>query len=51
MTTESIRKKLSKNGYSITLGMNGTYIAKKDQRQYSATSLNAIYKKIFGKLN
>jgi hypothetical protein len=38
MTTESIRKKLSKNGYSITLCMNGTYIA---------TSLNAIYKQIF----
>jgi hypothetical protein len=51
MTTESIRKKLSKNGYSITLGMNGTYIAEKNSRTYTATSLNAIYKKIFGKLN
>jgi hypothetical protein len=47
MTTESIRKKLSKNGYSITLCMNGTYITTKGQRQYSATSLNAIYKQIF----
>ncbi len=51
MRIQAIRKKLKKHGYYLTLGMNGTYIAKKDQRQYSATSFNAIYKKIFGKLN
>jgi hypothetical protein len=51
MKIQAIRKKLKKHGYYLTLGMKGTYIAEKNSRTYTATSLNAIYKKIFGKLN
>jgi hypothetical protein len=51
MRVQSIRKKLKKHGYLITLCTSGNYIAEKNQRTYTATTLNGIYKKIFGKLN
>lgn len=47
MTTQSIKSKLEKNGYSITVTMNGTYIAKRNQSTYSANSLTGLYKAIF----
>ena len=51
MRLQSIRKKLKKHGYYLTLGMKGTYIAEKNSRTYTAPTLNGIYNKIFGKLN
>jgi hypothetical protein len=47
MTTQSIKSKLETNGYSITVTMNGTYIAKRNQSSYTANSLTGLYKAIF----
>ena len=47
MTTKSIKSNLEKNGYSITVTMNGIYIAKRNQSTYSANSLTGLYKAIF----
>jgi hypothetical protein len=47
MTTKSIISKLEKNGYSLSICMNGVCIAKKNQQTYSASSLNALIRKLF----
>ena len=49
MTKAQARIKLERRGYTVTVLMQGGYVAKKNQRTYSSETLNGLCKMIFGR--